>query len=1456
MQRYILLCAAMCLLFIHSLFGANPVTVNQFINHEGWSFTENQGQLQDNNGNTVSDVKFYGRQGRVNLFCRAGKISLVFTSTTNAPEQISEASGVVLNHQKNPVPSSITINRTDLVLENSNINAKVIASDQQETYLNYVNATGAESGFKDVKTFKTITYKNIYPNIDMVLHSINEGLKYEFVVYPGGNVNDIRIKWNGINNLKIAKNGGISYAFALGSMVESSPVCYQGKNIIGSNFIKSGELVGFNIKDYDRSATLVIDPSLTWGTYFGGGAADVSNAVATDVTGNVYITGYTLSTSGIATSGAFLTSNAGTDAFIAKFNNSGALKWATYYGNGSETGTGIAIDNNGNAFITGNTSSSAGIATSGAYQTSYGGSIDAFLAKFDSTGVRKWGTYFGGSGADGGYGVAVDGSGNVYFTGKTASSSGIATSGANQTSLGGSSDAFLAEFTNSGACKWSTYYGGTGADIAYGIAVNGSVNIYITGSTNSKSSMATAGAFQTAEAGSNDAFLAKFNGSGSLQWGTYFGGNSDDFAQGVALDGFGNAVITGYTGSSGGIATSGAYQTFIAGGGTDCFLAEFNSSGSRQWGTYYGGVWADNSYGIATDGANSIYITGVTASLKLIATSGAYQSSYAGNNDAFLAKFTNKGALQVGTYYGGSGNDQGQGVAVYNNGNVFLTGYTVSTSAIATSGAFMTSNAGGSSDAFLAKFNFINYNDAGVDSVLSPKGTFCPGTQSVKVNFGNYGLGTVKKVTINWSVNRINQTAYSWTGTLSPGNFTTATIGSFNFFTGNDTIRAWTSNPNGVTDSSTSNDSSLIVDFVNPLPSATVIPSTAICSGSSISIGGTAVSGNTYLWSSSPSGFSSTSANPSVSPTGTTFYTLTETITATGCTNSHTDTISLPHSPVSANKAICIGFSATIGATSYPANMYSWTSSPSGFTSTSVNPTVSPNVTTKYYLKDSISAGCKSVDSITVTVNPLPLATIIPSTAICSGHSINIGTTAISGHTYSWTSTPTGFTSTNANPSVSPTSNTVYALTETITGTGCINSHSDTISLPLASVIANNSICLGSYISIGGASYPGNTYSWTSTPSGFTSTSSNPSVSPSSSTIYHIKDSVSGCVDTNSVTITMKPLPVAKIAANATLCPGGSISLGALRVTGDNYLWTSIPKGFTSTSSNPYVSPTSTTIYIETETNPSTGCSRTNSDTITMPFAFVRKDTTVCSGTKLSLGGTSYKGNYYSWFSSPSGFSSSIANPSTVVNVSTVYYLIDTTASGCGDTNKVKITVNPAPSASVLPSTAICSGGSLSIGASSVTGDTYSWSSSPSGFSSTVSNPTASPSVTTIYYLTETNPSNGCSRTNSDTISFPGSTTVLASTTICSGYAISLGGTSYSGNNYSWTSSPSGFTSSIANPVVTPTSNITYYFKDTVLAGCVKKTQSSLKSSRYRRLKQLQIPPFVLVQPFQLVRQQ
>jgi hypothetical protein len=387
--------------------------------------------------------------------------------------------------------------------------------------------------------------------------------------------------------------------------------------------------------------------ALVYSTYIGGRDKDVGYGIAVDGSGNAYVTGYTWSTNYPVTPGAFQTTKGGySDVFVTKLNAAGtALVYSTYIGGrDNDEGNAIAVDGSGNAYVTGQISSTNYPVTPGAFQTTNGGGLgDVFVTKLNVTGTALvYSTYIGGSGWDYGRAIAVDGSGNAYVTGGTNSPDYPVTPGAFQTTKGAYwvSDVFVTKLNATGtALIYSTYIGGSSDDVGRGIAVDGSGNAYVTGSTISPDYDVTPGAFQTTYGGSVDVFVTKLNATGTaLVYSTYIGGSGGEEGRGIAVDGSGNAYVTGETSSTDYDVTPGALQT-TNGGGHDVFVTKLNATGTALvYSTYIGGTDADYGHAIAVDGSGYAYVTGSTSSLDYDVTPGAFQTKNGGWSDVFVTK--------------------------------------------------------------------------------------------------------------------------------------------------------------------------------------------------------------------------------------------------------------------------------------------------------------------------------------------------------------------------------------------------------------------------------------------------------------------------------------------------------------------------------------------------------------------------------------------------------------------------------------------------------------------------------------------------------------------------------------------------------------------------------------------------------------------------------------------------
>jgi len=381
--------------------------------------------------------------------------------------------------------------------------------------------------------------------------------------------------------------------------------------------------------------------------------------------------------------------------------------YSTYLGGSSrDVGYDIAVDSNGNAYVTGFTESS-NFPTKNPLQESYAGNEDVFVTKLNISGnVLVYSTYIGGSSQDRGNGIAVDSSGNAYVTGQTASSSDFPSLNAYQSTYGGgSADAFVIKLSGSGALNYSTYIGGSSQDVGRGIGMDSSENVYVTGFTES-SDFPTQNPFQENYAGSRDVFVTKLNISGNvLVYSTYIGGSSDEDVRGFAVDSSGNAYATGYTGSSN-FPTQNPFQGSNA-GSADAFVTKVDTmesgNDSLVYSTYIGGSSHDWGRGIAVDSSGNANVTGYTDSTDF-PTQNPLQGDQE-STDAFITKLSNSGALNYSTYIGGSNGDRGYDIAVDSSGNVYVTGYTASSNFL-TQNPYQGSNAGGS-DVFVAKLSSI-----------------------------------------------------------------------------------------------------------------------------------------------------------------------------------------------------------------------------------------------------------------------------------------------------------------------------------------------------------------------------------------------------------------------------------------------------------------------------------------------------------------------------------------------------------------------------------------------------------------------------------------------------------------------------------------------------------------------------------------------------------------------------
>ncbi len=414
--------------------------------------------------------------------------------------------------------------------------------------------------------------------------------------------------------------------------------------------------------------------TLQFSTFLGGSDPDHGRSISTTEEGNCYVTGLTESTD-FPTKNAFDSSLGGDlDAFVSKFAADGSLLWSTFLvGSNWDRGSAITATSEGSCYVMGTTNSSD-FPLQNAYNSTFSGFEDIFLAKFSANGLLLWSTYLGGKNMDFASDIAVTNDGSCYVTGETLSSDFPTKNAYDSTFNDGFIDAFVAKFSVNGTLLWSTYLGGIGIDGGFDIAILNEGSCYVTGYTAS-TDFPTQNAFDSIHNGDLDIFVTKFDTSGSLLWSSFIGGIGWDEAYGIAAASDGSCYVTGYTGSID-FPTLNAYSNIYDNWG-DAFVVKFDSDGTLLWSTFLGGNGIDRGYDIAVSIDGSCYLVGETSSTNF-PTMKAYDASKNDGFDVFVTKLSSDGFLFWSTYLGGSRSDRGFGIAVSEEGSCYVTGITYS----------------------------------------------------------------------------------------------------------------------------------------------------------------------------------------------------------------------------------------------------------------------------------------------------------------------------------------------------------------------------------------------------------------------------------------------------------------------------------------------------------------------------------------------------------------------------------------------------------------------------------------------------------------------------------------------------------------------------------------------------------------------------------------------------------
>lgn len=964
-------------------------------------FIENKGQVTDKHNRVRSDIQYELSSPGVNLYVGSGGICYQFRKVTQAPAEKVTVSAYqmnvellgankhaeVVNESDNEYVENYYLGANNFTAHSYNkirykdvypgIDWVLYVKGQEVEYdfevkpgadvnnikLKYNGATAlnatANGGITAVTPMGKVSEKKPFSyeaaggkEIASRFVVKDNIVSFEAAPHTGTLVIDPSIQWSTyiggtgedvVTSVKLANTGNV---FACGYTSSATNIFFSP----GFDNVYHGSFDAF-VACYNPTGARV------WATYVGGSSQDRGASVALDLAGtSVYMGGFTASAA--MSSGAVYQSapGGGNDGLVIKLvAANGTRTWATYYGGaGDDRINAISVDAANNVLVTGITSSTTAISSGGVYQTALSGPTDAFVAKLSGGGLRVWGTYYGGSAQEEGFGIATDASNNIIITGQTNSVTGIANIGSHQAFLSGTNDAFLAKLNTNGTARaWGTYFGGPGTEQGNAVAVDQVTGmIAVVGNTTSTAAIATVGSHQpTYGGGVQDAFLIYMTNAGFVKWSTYYGGTSLDYGEDVCLDQYRNIVIAGGTFSTNGIASDLSSQPSI-GGDYDAYAAKFMINSQRLWGTYFGNALYDYAFGVACNANGEMVLGGHTTSTAGIATAGAPQVTYGGGvYEGFITKYVIDTFVTINLPY--------VDTLLCAGGPSFNVAYTVNKNFRTTNNFIVQlSNASGSFAAPLA-IGSIASNTSGVIPVTIPVGQPTGTGYRIRIVSTAPAFASPDDSADIHIVNT-PPASYAWGTTPT---CVGATIKLFD--TATYKINSWSwAGP---------------VGFTSTLQFPTIAPASLANSG-------------TYTVTTTHNGCPSSTSTVDV--TVNSFIPPTPTVTATN--------------PACLGSAI--SFTATSGLGSSPVT-YSW-AGPAGFTSTMQNPSVASATfahTGTYYLVDTF-AGCPS-DTAMILVTVLGttpasvMITVDPNDTVCAGTMVTFTATPVNGGitpTYQW----------------------------------------------------------------------------------------------------------------------------------------------------------------------------------------------------------------------------------------------------------------------------------------------------------------------------------------------------------------------------------------------------------------------------------------------------------------------
>ena len=675
----------------------------------GGGFIENLGQFPD------EGVRYYAQWGGGGVAFLDGAVAIAIEGTASHPVPLSPKDimhalmdGTPL-HQADDVSGCVVRLGFDGARE-----VRPVAREAMPGVRNYLLGDDPAGWATGVRAYSEVAYEGLWEGIDLVYRSVDGRLKYEFVVAPGADPADIRVRVDGADSVAVGAGGELRLGTPLGPIIDSGLVAFHEGSMgdaVGCGFRQLGRSgYGFEVLGRDPARALVIDP-VVYCSYLGDADVDEVTSICLDASGRLYACGFTGSPGFPTSAGAFQRTLSGPDdGFVARFSaDRTALEVSTLIGgDGEEVTVGLFVDGAGDIYLCGATTSSDFPTTAGSLQTeNMGGDYDAFLCKLDSKAQSLiYSTYLGGGDLDIVFGIVPDGTGAARFAGFSGSSDLPTTSGCFQSNLTGMYNIVAGKLDARGASlTFLTYIGGTSLDVAMQMAVDSAGCIYIAGGTSSDDYPTTTGAYSEVKTGFVDVFVTKLKADGSgLTYSTFIGGTDQQMAQCIALDDTNRAVLAGYAMSTDFPTTAGAYQSSLT-GSDDAFVCVLSANGrSLAASTYLGGTTDDTANDVAVDLSGKVLVTGYTDSTDFPTTADV---AIAGGYDSFVAKLpADLKQLLYSQYLGGSGDDTATTVLADGNDYTYVGGYTWSDDLATTADAYQRAFGGGDEDGFVWRLLF------------------------------------------------------------------------------------------------------------------------------------------------------------------------------------------------------------------------------------------------------------------------------------------------------------------------------------------------------------------------------------------------------------------------------------------------------------------------------------------------------------------------------------------------------------------------------------------------------------------------------------------------------------------------------------------------------------------------------------------------------------------------------